>query len=236
MLDPRFRLTEVRPSIMFDFDLHNPRRCLEADDLEGLNVLYPDCQGGTTEVICHKPALNLGWLRLLLATVAFAVALLVSALANYLARRHLRKLTAVPRRPPDRVWKKPRAPVMPTSPAKPSPAKALAALPPLRGAMPTAKPTTTLAVLPDKSQVGSPAARAKAEAKAAEAEAKAQKKAEAAAVKAAAATAKAEAKAEKAAEKAAAKAAAKGSPSKDIMDMTDDELRIAANPFPIRNL
>lgn len=61
-IDP---LTNVRPSIMQAFSLHTPRSCLELDDLEALNVLYPDCEGAPTTPVCAKPALNLGWLRLI---------------------------------------------------------------------------------------------------------------------------------------------------------------------------
>jgi len=83
---------EVRPSIMIDFTLHNPRHCLEEDDLEALNVLYPDCAGGPTVPVCDKPPLNLGWLRMLLIFCVFVLTLLVAALANCLARRKLRMI------------------------------------------------------------------------------------------------------------------------------------------------
>ena len=45
----------TRSSIMRAFTQHNPRVCLTEDDLEGLNVLYPDC---TTPIhsapVCYK--------------------------------------------------------------------------------------------------------------------------------------------------------------------------------------
>ena len=55
-----------RRSIMTKFTLDDMSSCLYADDLEALNVLYPDCNGGPTVPLCAKPALNLGWQRILL--------------------------------------------------------------------------------------------------------------------------------------------------------------------------
>ena len=89
--DPLYTLAEVRPSIMVDFTLHNPRICLEADDLEAINVLYPDCNGGPTEPLCTKPPLNLGWLRVSLTLAAFLVVLAAAALLHVAARYRLRK-------------------------------------------------------------------------------------------------------------------------------------------------
>ena len=82
--------TEVRPSLMIDLSLHNPRSCLTADDVEALNVLYPDCEGGMLEPVCEKPALNLGWLRMFLYIQGPALfALGLAALAHHLAARQL---------------------------------------------------------------------------------------------------------------------------------------------------
>lgn len=72
--DPRWSLVQVRPSIMFDFTLDHPRSCLELDDLEALNVLYPDCHVATLmDPQCIKSPLNLGWMRLALAIASFAL-------------------------------------------------------------------------------------------------------------------------------------------------------------------
>ena len=54
-------------------------------------MLYPDCLGGATTPVCAKPALNLGWLRMVFTLVAFAVALLFAAAIHHLAQRQLRK-------------------------------------------------------------------------------------------------------------------------------------------------
>ena len=39
--------------------------CLSDDDLEALNTLYPDCDGGVTLIpdACHKSSLNIGVVR-----------------------------------------------------------------------------------------------------------------------------------------------------------------------------
>lgn len=89
LLDP---LTDVRPSIMQEFTLHTPRSCLQPDDMEALNVLYPDCQGGATTPICAKPALNLGWLRLIVfffgpLVVAFILAVCLYFWATLISER-----------------------------------------------------------------------------------------------------------------------------------------------------
>ena len=54
----------VRPSIMKALTQHNPRVCLTDDDLEGLNVLYPDCSHSISVPVCDKVAYNIGWVRL----------------------------------------------------------------------------------------------------------------------------------------------------------------------------
>ena len=75
--------SRTRPSIMYDFNKHNPRVCLEDDDLEAINVLYPDCMGAPTVPVCAKPPLNLGWLRSLLVSVAFILCWLFAALLKW---------------------------------------------------------------------------------------------------------------------------------------------------------
>lgn len=89
VLDP---FTNVRDSIMQSFTVHNPRTCLQADDLEALNVLYPSCQGAPTTPVCSKAALNLGWARMLVfiggpALVAAVAALLAKLLAMRVAEK-----------------------------------------------------------------------------------------------------------------------------------------------------
>ena len=66
-------LTEqgVRNSIMEAFTEHNPKVCLTADDLEGLNMLYPVCSGREMTVNtqskwnCGKSKQRIGWVRVL---------------------------------------------------------------------------------------------------------------------------------------------------------------------------
>ena len=63
-------LTDVEPhdpaSVMLAFTQHPKEVCLSADDLEGLNYLYPVCSGAvrTDEISCFKSERNIGWARL----------------------------------------------------------------------------------------------------------------------------------------------------------------------------
>ena len=53
-----------RPSIMRALTQHNPRVCLSEDDLESLNVLYPDCSASViTKPVCYYANKNIGWTR-----------------------------------------------------------------------------------------------------------------------------------------------------------------------------
>jgi len=88
VIDPT---TNLRPSIMHAFTRHNPRSCLMQDDLEAINVLYPDCLNTPLTPVCSKPALNTGWLRMLLyIVVPFFICLASSAIIKYMAARRLR--------------------------------------------------------------------------------------------------------------------------------------------------
>lgn len=83
-------LSNVRPTIMELFNEHNPRNCLQEDDLEALNVLYPSCGGAPTKPVCAKSALNLGWMRLMVFVagplfVAFLSAIFARLVAMWIA-------------------------------------------------------------------------------------------------------------------------------------------------------
>ena len=72
--------SRVRPSIMKALTQHNPRVCLSEDDLEALNVLYPDCSHATSVPVCDKVAYNIGWVRLgvwVIAPILLALAFLI---------------------------------------------------------------------------------------------------------------------------------------------------------------
>ena len=75
---------------MAAFTQHTPRVCLTRDDLEALNVLYPDCSGGPVDPVCEKASLNIGWLRTI---VYFGgplfVSLLLAILVRHIADRQL---------------------------------------------------------------------------------------------------------------------------------------------------
>lgn len=76
-----------------EFTLHNPLNCLTEDDLEALNVLYPDCLGGATVPVCSKPAMNIGGIKMLLAfSVPMWFSLGVVLLFQFGTARYLRRL------------------------------------------------------------------------------------------------------------------------------------------------
>ena len=56
--------TGLRDTIMEAFTQHNPSVCLTYDDLEGLNVLYPQCEYAISEPVCYKTMYYIGWIRL----------------------------------------------------------------------------------------------------------------------------------------------------------------------------
>ena len=89
--------TKIRPSIMHALTRHNPKSCLQQDDLEGLTVLYPDCQGAPIVPMCQKSTLNLGWLRMLLyLVVPFFIVLAMSMCLKRAAARRIRTGSFLP--------------------------------------------------------------------------------------------------------------------------------------------
>lgn len=77
--------SRVRPSIMKALTQHNPRVCLSQDDLEGLNVLYPDCSHAISEPVCDKVEYNIGWVRLsvwLVVPILISLALMLCIFAT----------------------------------------------------------------------------------------------------------------------------------------------------------
>mmetsp|Transcript_20195 Transcript_20195/g.51437 ORF Transcript_20195/g.51437 Transcript_20195/m.51437 type:complete len:313 (+) Transcript_20195:2-940(+) len=82
-----------RPSIMKALTQHNPRVCLAEDDLEALNVLYPDCATSVTLPVCYKTAHNIGWVRFFVWTVCPVLLMLIFlvALSSYLRKFQLRR-------------------------------------------------------------------------------------------------------------------------------------------------
>ena len=47
--------TGNRYALMDAIDKHNPRTCLETDDLEGLNTIYPTCSGAVRTPPAQRP-------------------------------------------------------------------------------------------------------------------------------------------------------------------------------------
>jgi len=92
-------LTEgKKDSIMYSMTTNRDRTCLTADDLEGLNYLYPSCEGAvkpmieTGEPLCIKSKRLSGWLRLMYAVLLpwICVSLFIMLLQS-IVRRHQRK-------------------------------------------------------------------------------------------------------------------------------------------------
>ena len=55
---------DTKESIMRTLTQHNPRVCITEDDLEALNVLYPDCsQSMITTPVCYYAPKYIGWAR-----------------------------------------------------------------------------------------------------------------------------------------------------------------------------
>lgn len=75
LLNP-IALALSQPSIMLALTQHNPKVCVEADDLQGLSTMYPDCQTPVTDPICIKQTHWLGWVRLFV-WVAFPVTIIL---------------------------------------------------------------------------------------------------------------------------------------------------------------
>ena len=105
---------EVRPSMMISFTQHTPLVCLQPDDLEALNAMYPDCTHAITqEAVCFKTQHNIGWVRLGVYTLIPCIVALLLAIvlhgitqryhtqrlksARNLLRDKSRRLTQVPR-------------------------------------------------------------------------------------------------------------------------------------------
>ena len=81
-------------SIMFSMTQHQDRTCLSADDLEGLNYLYPVCEGAfdplvdTGEPLCIKVQRLTGWLRLLYTVIVPFVIVSFFVISLQLCVRH----------------------------------------------------------------------------------------------------------------------------------------------------
>ena len=58
------QINGTRESIMRTLTQHNPRVCITDDDLEALNVLYPDCSASMiTTPVCYYASKYIGWAR-----------------------------------------------------------------------------------------------------------------------------------------------------------------------------
>ena len=94
------RTRDVADSIMYSMTKHRDRTCLSTDDLEGLNYLYPTCDGAMTPLVstgepgCIKSKRFGGWLRLIYAVlVPWTLVSVIAILSQYIVRcQHHRRL------------------------------------------------------------------------------------------------------------------------------------------------
>ena len=90
---------DVADSLMFSMTKHRDRTCLSVDDLEGLNYLYPTCDGAmmpaldTGQPACIKGKRFSGWLRLIYAVlVPWTIVSVVAILTQYVVRVHQKRV------------------------------------------------------------------------------------------------------------------------------------------------
>ena len=83
---------------MFSMTKHRDRTCLTSDDLEGLNFLYPTCEGAmqprldTGEPLCIKGKRLGGWLRLIYAVlVPWVIVSAITVLTQCTVRMHQKR-------------------------------------------------------------------------------------------------------------------------------------------------
>ena len=89
---------DVQDSIMFSMTKARDRTCLSVDDLEGLNTLYPTCEGAmapsaeTGEPLCIKGKRFGGWLRLIFAVLGpWLIVSVLAILTQYCVRMHQKR-------------------------------------------------------------------------------------------------------------------------------------------------
>ncbi len=88
-------------SIMNMFTQNPSTVCLEQDDLDGLNVLYPTCEDTVLVPQCFKTQMYLGWVRLALIVGVPLLIILLSVTALHACticahERNRRKLRETP--------------------------------------------------------------------------------------------------------------------------------------------
>jgi len=84
-VDPRL---PVRNSMMKSLTQHNPTVCLQADDLQALNALYPDCENPITTPVCFPISHNIGYVRFAVYTlIPIIIALLVAVCIGTFTQR-----------------------------------------------------------------------------------------------------------------------------------------------------
>jgi len=87
---------EVTDSIMFSMTKHRAATCLEKNDLDGLNTLYPVCSGYLNEPTCVKTRRDSGWLRLIVAVaVPYMLVTVLLLLVQGCVRAHQQHIMKV---------------------------------------------------------------------------------------------------------------------------------------------
>ena len=101
------KATGARHSVMEAFTVHNPHVCISADDLEGLNTLYPVSSGAIVTPRCYKSPLYIGFIRMVVyVLLPLLLALVLSAAGHASARlatRRKRKQRAAHGEPSERT-------------------------------------------------------------------------------------------------------------------------------------
>lgn len=79
----------ARSSIMLAFTQHNSQVCVQQDDLEALQVIYPDCSHTFSTPVCYRVQHNIGWVRLgVYVLVPVLLSMFLLMLFNAIVRRH----------------------------------------------------------------------------------------------------------------------------------------------------
>lgn len=103
---------EMSDSLMFSITRHRSRTCLTADDVEGLDFLYPSCTPGLAAPKCIKTRSHSGYLRLAVAIgvpyllTTIAILALMSAVRSLQKRRLASLEEEVVRQRVKAAWKR----------------------------------------------------------------------------------------------------------------------------------
>jgi len=89
--------TGVRDTIMEAFTQHNPSVCLTFDDLEALNINYPQCEYAISVPVCYKTEYYIGWIRLGVWVGCPIILMLVAImlLSAVVRKHHIKRMDSI---------------------------------------------------------------------------------------------------------------------------------------------